>query len=227
MAYPYPSSFTAVEPDAFNPPAWWTFTRDDGSTNVCAATGAAVVRHARAALGLPSVAVWDDAMQAALLAHAQQFAASQPGWDAVLADLRDGQSQRKVTRIALALALWFAYYQPNGLRLDAIGVPDTTVFPAWSVPLQEGPGGDTIVCFDPSRDPSPATLSQAQLDAAAAQSGAGLRLHAGESLPSPSPVVPPGPAGLTTTQTVLAVGGILLAAGVIYALASKQPKARR
>lgn len=220
MAYPSRPDFTASAPDAFNPPAWWAFRRDDGSLNVCATTGAAVVRRARQVLGLSSDPIWDSTLQSALLAQAQQFDRAQPGagWSTIVS----GLAGNTVSSVALQFAIWLAYYQPNGLRLDAIGIQSNAVLPSFGVRLPTS-GDDALTCFDPQRDPSPDSLAtQADLQAAQGESSAGIRLHPGESLPSPT-VVPPGPSGLSTAA-LIGIG--VVAIGAIAAVAYSNRKAR-
>lgn len=204
MSYPSTSDFTAPSTDAFNPPAWWTYTRSDGSLNVCETTGAAALRRIRGVLGLSSDPIWDASVQAALLAQAQNFASSQPsaGWTAIASAL----SQNSVSTLAMQFAIWLAYYQANGMRLDAVGIPPGSVLPTFGIRVADS-GGDALTCFDPQQDPAPGVLSQTELNAAQNQSSYGIRLHPGESPPAPTPPVPPGPAGLSTGAIV----GILVA----------------
>lgn len=226
MAYPALPDFTVAGPDAFDLPAWWTYTRDDGTVNVCASTGAAVVRRARSALGLPAVPVWDGELQAALAARAGVLDASQPGagWGALRAALA---GQTAVDPTALRLALWLGYYAPQGLRLDAVGLAPGAALPAWGARLPEGPGGDTFVCWDPSRDPDPA--AEPDFAGAVAASAAGLRLHPGESLPTSSVAPLAGPGGLSG-GALLALAGAAVVAVVLAAWGSRPaapPPSRR
>jgi hypothetical protein len=126
--------------------------------------------------------------------------------------------------LSLRFAIWVAYYQTNGLRLDAVGIPDGTMLPPWGQTLSDG--SDMMVCFDPSRDPTPNVLSQSQLDQAAAQSTYGIRLHSGESLPASTPPVPPGPSGLSTAQIVV-IGGIVLIAVGALVMSNRTESTRR
>lgn len=232
MAYPSPSDFTAAEPDAFDPPAWWTYTRDDGSQNVCAATGAAVVQQIRRAAGADASSTWDDTLQGTLVTRARSIASAQQGanWGPLIAALQNDADTRSVSDTSLRFGIWVGFYQSEGLRLDAVGIPGGTTPPAWGRPLPEGPGGGSVVCFDPSRDPNPGVLSDAQLSDAVGQSTSGVRLHPGESLPGPASPVPPGPSGISNL-TLLGIGVAAIAAvGVVVAMnaqASRRSSARR
>jgi len=220
--YPSPPDFSTTGPDASTPPAWWSYTRDDGSVNVCETTGAAVVRRLRGALGLADGTAWDADVQAGLTSHAQVYQTAQPGsgWDALVAALQADASAQTVGALSLQFGLWTAYYQANGLRLDAIAIPGTAVLPPWGVPIPVGPAGDAFACFDPNRDPNPFGQQAAALSSAEDQSSAGVRLHSGESLPAPAPPVPPGPAGLSTPW-LIAIGVAVVAVVAVVAYANR------
>jgi len=196
------------------PNGWWSYTRPDGTLNVCVADGSAILRRARNALGLSPTPVWDADLQSALITRVQLFANAQPsaGWQPFLNELQNGLTSQSVTPNAMKFAVWMGYYQPNGLRLDAINLDSNAVLPPWGVTLQDGPAGDAMACYDPNRDQSiyeltPQTWSQAQTD-----SSLGIRLHPGEQAPSPvAPIPPPGPSGLPTWALVV-IGAIALVA---------------
>jgi hypothetical protein len=222
MSFPQLPNFTIAGPDEFNPPAWWSYTRDDGSVNICATTGGSFIRRIRGAFGL-SGAAWDNDLQTALLNRARQFQASQPtaGWQTLVADLEQSLRTATVTPLALRFAIWTSYYQASGLRLDAIDVPEGTVLPRWGVQVPAS-RSDTLVCFDPSHDPNPVVLGRNDFQTAAQQSSTGIRLHPGESLPSSAPAVPEGPGGLSTGALV--VMGLLTVGAVVFVSSTQAKK---
>lgn len=219
MSYPQAPDFTSAGPDVLNPPAWWIYTRDDGSTNVCETTGAAAVRRARAALGLSNIATWDADLQNALIAKAQTLASAQSAsaWAPLISNLQTGLSQQQVSTTATQFAIWVAYYQPNGLRLDAISVDASSLLPGFGVTLPDGPQGDVLVCLDPAKDVQPGQYSASDLATVQSQSIDGIRLHPGELLPAPQGPVPPGVGGIdNTTLIVIGVALIAVTAVVVY-----------
>lgn len=219
--YPSTPDFTVPGPDAMDPNGWWTYTRPDGSVNVCAADGSTVLQQARTVLGLAATPAWDDSLQSALITKAQLFNSSQPnaGWGPFITELQNGQAQQTVTANAFKFAVWFAYYQANGLRLDAINIPTSAVLPQYGIAVQSGPAAGEMACWDPNRDQAVYTLQQSDFSAAQQASSAGIRLHAGEALPTPSvPVPPPGPSGLPTWAIV----GIGIAVIALVAVAVVQ-----
>lgn len=214
--YPSAPNFATPGPDASDPNGWWSYTREDGSLNVCVADGAAVLRRARVALNLSDSPVWDSDLQAALATRAQLFNNAQPGagWASFVAELQNGLSSQTPTPNAMKFAIWLGYYQPNGLRLDAINLDGNATLPQWGVPVQDGAAGDMMACFDPNRDAEVYTLNQNDLAAAEQASTSGVRLHSGESLPVPSaPLPPPGPSGLPTwALVIIGLGAVALIA---------------
>lgn len=212
--YPSPPNFSVPGPDASDPNGWWGYTRQDGTLNICAADGAAVLRRARGALLLSGTPVWDADLQAALVTRAQLLSNAQPsaGWQQLIAELQSGLSQQQPSPNAMKFVIWVGYYQANGLRLDAISLDGAAVLPQWGAVVQDGPAGDAMACFDPNRDaPVYSEFSAAQQD-----SSAGIRLHAGESLPSPvAPVPPPGPSGLPAWALLLIGAAVIGAVGVV------------
>jgi hypothetical protein len=218
--YPSAPDFVNPGPDAMDPNGWWTYTRTDGSINVCAADGSTVVQQAQAVLGIPATATWDNTLQSALIAKAQSFNAAQPnaGWGSFITELQNGQAQQTVTPNAMKFVIWLAYYQANGLRLDAINILSNAALPPYGTSLVSGPASGEMACWDPNRDQAIYTLQQSDFAAAQQASSAGIRLHAGETLPAPSlPVPPPGPSGLPTWALVLiGVAAIALVGWVVF-----------
>ncbi len=227
MAYPLAPDFTSAGPDVLNPPAWWTYTRNDGSLNVCETTGAAAVRRIRAALGLSAIPVWDADLQNALIARAQSLSSSLPssGWAPLIADIQAGLAQQRPSTITMQFGVWIAYYQPNNLRLDAIAVDSTSRMPSFGATLPDGPQGDVLVCLDPNRDPLPGQYSQGDLANAQGQSSYGIRLHDGESLPVGTAPLPPGPSGLST-NALIAIGAVVLAGTAIVVILNSSYSAK-
>lgn len=223
MSYPSPPDFAAVGPDEYNPPAWWSYTREDGSVNVCATTGGTLLRLLRTRVGLPGAA-WDDSLATILSGRARQLAAQFPSqnWAPVIAALDASRAARQVTPAALGFAIWTAIYQPSGLRFDALQIPAGARMPPWNTTLSDGPGaGAGPYCFDPAREGAP--LSVSALQTARAESLSGVRLHPGESLPVPVAPVPPGPAGLSTGMVVALVAGVIGIGVLALAASSGRP----
>lgn len=218
MSYPLSPDFTSAGPDVLNPPAWWGYTREDGTLNICETTGAAVVRRIRASLGLSNIAVWDTDLQNALIAKAQTFAASQPSsnWQPLIDDLNNGLAQQQPSKIATQFGIWLAYYQSNGLRLDAISIDNSVRLSAFGATIPDGPQGDVLVCLDPNRDVPVGNYNQNDLTSAEQQSSAGIRLHAGESMPVPQAPTPPS-TGIPTPWLIgIGVGVLAVTAIVVY-----------
>ncbi len=216
--YPNAPDFSIGPPDANSTyllPAWWQYTRDDGSINVCETTGSTAINHARLALGLSANATWDNDLQNALINQATTLSSTQAGdWTSLIADLQNALNTQVVSQNSLIFALWLAYYQPYQLRLDVIYVPPTAVMPTWGIAVPLNPGGDLFACWNANRDQIP--NDQASYNVAAPESVEGIRLLPGESPPAPQSPVPPGPAGLSTPWLIaigiLAVGSVALIA---------------
>lgn len=200
------SNFAGGGPDD----AFWIYTRDDGSQNVCATSALQVLHDVNAALGL-SESAWDTALITALRRQAYTLAAqsdADPAWNAVAARL--GAQPPQATRLDVLFALWLAYYEPHGLRFDALSLPASTTLPAIDTPV----AGllSPIACFDPHRDPNPAN-SAADRSVAVSQSTNGIRLHPGESLPT----YDNGPHGYVgPSNNALVIGGALVVGVGLY-----------
>ncbi len=196
-------------------PAWWQYTMDDGSIDVCETTGSSVIDHARTALSLSANETWDNDLQNALITQATTLSASQSGdWTDLISDLQNALNTQVVSQNSLIFAIWIAYYQANGLRLDVLYVPPGAVMPTWGVAVPLNPGGDLFACWNVNRDPQP--QDQASYAIAAPQSTDGVRLLAGQSPPAAQTPVPPGPSGLSTPWLIgigiLVVGSVALIA---------------
>lgn len=156
MGYPNPSSF--ISPDPFS--AWW-FYSVGGVQNVCESTGAAIVRRARQALGLPASLAWDQQ----LVDRLRAVDAGDP----------------------MRTAIWVAYYREQGATrpIGGISIPSGAALPSMSgsVPDDRGAYGGRLVCFIPASDPPPESLASAALQTAFAQSATGLRIGPGHPEP--------------------------------------------
>lgn len=200
------ASFASDEPDG----AFWLYTRDDRVVNACSTSALSVVLDARAALGLAPLAAWDTALLGAMRSRAIELSGPTMAW-ARLADALAREGDR-VSRLAVVLAIYFAYYEPNGMRLDAIALPDAADLPRLGATIGGEP--EPIVCWDPARDPDP-SRADADRGAAVAETQFGVRVHAGESPPAHggplgSPYRGPSDAGVWI--------GIAVAAAVAFIL---------
>lgn len=200
------ASFASADPDG----AFWLYTRDDRTVNACSTSAASLILAVRAALGLAPLAAWDSTVLAALRTWVADQASVVPAWVPVRDQL--ARSGDVVSRLAVLLAIYLAYYAPSGMRFDAIAVPDSAEMPRLGAPI----GGDVqpVVCWDPSRDPDP---SRADVDrgAAVAQTQAGVRIHPGESLPTHGGPTGSPFAGPSDTGVMI---GIALAIGLAILL---------
>ncbi len=216
MAYPLQSNFTSASLDD----AWWSYTRDNGTTNICSTTGAAILRRLRQG---PPVA-WDDTLQSALMAQAAALSLQQgAGWNQVISQLTSDQASRTVSRLAMTFAIYLAYYRNSNLRLDAIGIPSDAILPQWGVVVADrdqnsNPGiTDDLVCFDPNSDSNPLGLTPSDIANVQSQSSSGIRLHPGESLPTVAPP-PPNLSGVNNwVLGLLAVGVVGIVGYFVYA----------
>ena len=202
------SSARSGEPYGF----FWTYT-EAGVTHICATQGGAFIRRLRAALGLPDNDVWDASVQNALIAQAQQAAATDPRWAPIVTALQYDLGVQILRPVSVQLGLYVTYYRPAGKRFDLIGLDPTTVLPAWGFPpastdLVGFPGhtGAEMICFVPNLDaPPPPPASQIPDLFAASQTG----VRAGRST-APSPEIVRGISNE-------AGGLILLGLGVVFA----------
>src|SRR5579859_1933807 len=94
--------------------AWWRYTRNDGTVNVCSTTGARFVSDLRSALGIGGSAIWDDALQHALVNFADGMNTQQPGtgWDSVRDSVAQDLGQSPST-LSVRLGIFAAYYAPH------------------------------------------------------------------------------------------------------------------
>jgi hypothetical protein len=193
--------------------AFWFVARPDGSTHVCQASAAQVAHDVRAALGLdPTLLRWDVP---ALRARVARLAAEEPAWRPIAARL--GGLGPAASRLDVLAGLWLAYYQPHGLRFDALSLPATTATPP-DAPLDGVLDG--VACYDPRRDPDPALSAYDRADAAR-ESTYGIRVRSGETPPSVAPSLFGGYAGPSDTVVLV---GLALAAGAALWLWSTAPK---
>lgn len=188
MTYPQQASFTSGTPLS----AWW-FVAFGGIRNVCTSTGAAIVRRARQALGLPVSLAWDQRLVDALRV------------------LRPGISN---PADLMQTAIWVAYYRENNRPWTAISFGPSSVFPVIgaSVANDGGVYGGRLVCFDQATDVPPELMSSADLQTAFSQSTTGLRLGPGRPEPQYDVTVTrPASAGLgavgITAIAIVLVGG--------------------
>lgn len=194
------------------PYSWyWSYT-ENGIHHVCATQGGAWIRRLRTTLGLSASDIWDAELQAALIAQAQQSAASDSRWTPIVTALQYDLSTQIVSPLSARLGLYIAYYRPSGKRFDLIGIANNAVLPAWGIPSEpfdptgfEGHTQDEFVCFVPGVDPPP-PLSRADTSAAVLASQQGVR--AGRSSAAPPEIVH----GVSTE-----VGGlVLLGLGIVF-----------
>jgi len=188
------SNFRSNEMDA----AWWEYVLPSGRRQICATNGATIVARLASALGVssgPAGLEWGDALQSALLRSVSARQGAE--WNSLKQEIRQDLADNALSTYSVTYALFILYYEPNGLRLDAIRVPLDAVLPAYGsggMPSVDPRPG--LVCYDPAVDVSPEAQSDAARDVIKQQSRYGIRLHAGESLPA-QPVVGGGPVGLT------------------------------
>lgn len=205
MGYPAPANFDSAQDYA----GWWQFARADGVPTVCATTGATLVSRARTALGL-GPGVWDDGFQSQLIARARAYQSQDPSWRPVVGALQADAQAKRVSKTSLVLAIWLAWYQPVGLRLDAISVPDNFVAPSWGRALSAS--GASLICWDPTSQPGPEILNSSERAVAEQQSTQGIR-----STTSINPVTPPpGPSGAPNAAVWVAVGALLLVTAIAF-----------
>lgn len=218
--YPARSDFSSFEPLS----AWWTYAGPDGQ-QVCAATGASVVAAARNILGLSGDARWDADLQDNLVENARRIAAAypQPAWPAVLNALDADKANSTVGPVSLMVAIWLAYYQPCGLRLDGLRLPDNPVLPSWGMILTGA--NDGPLCYRPARDSEPGILSDAQRAAARDATHCGIRQDPGAPPPTPTQQPTPPASGVSVPVALAAAAAIALVA--YFALGQAKPAGRR
>lgn len=213
MPFPAAPNFRSGQLDD----AWWRYTRNDGSVNVCMTTGSAFMTALRSALGLSPSLTWDDTLQHALVNFADQQNTQMPstGWDSVRDEVAQDLGQNP-SLLSVQLGIFAAYYAPHGERFDAINLLASAVLPLYNAPVAayaDGGLSDQLVCFDPNTDPNPTVQSASDRATAQSNSTYGVRLAPGESPPEPISV-PAGPPGLDLFG--LAIAGVVFV-GVIYA----------
>lgn len=179
--------------------AFWLYTRDDGVVNACSTNAAGLALAVRAALGLAQLPAWDSSLVAALRARAAELAVNVPAWTDVRDRLATGTG---VSRLAVLFAIYLAYYEPNGMRFDAIALPDSADMPTLGASIGGEP--QAVACWNPTREPDP-SRADADRDGVATQSVYGIRLHPGDAAPvrhdNGSPY-----AGPSDTAVMLGVG---------------------
>ena len=171
---------------------FWSYT-EAGVHFICATSGGAFVNRLRSTLGLPASDVWDNDVQNALIAQAQQFAASDSRWAATVAALQRDLAAQIPSLWSAQFGLYLTYYRPSGRRFDLIGLDRTTVLPVWNTsPAPFDPvewpdhTPDELVCFVPNAD-RPPPLSRSETPAAVSESQTGVR--AGRSTAPPPEIV--------------------------------------
>lgn len=201
------SNFATSEPDG----AFWVYQRDDGSRHVCATNAAGLLAATAAALGVDSGA-WTADTLTALRGQVTALADADPSWNDVAARLVGLGSA--VSRLDLIVAIYLAYYRPNGLRFDAISLPADVTAPV----LGQSPGGtpQPLACFVPGRDVDPASGSQDVSFRAdvAERSSYGVRLQPGEAAPRYETTGRTGYVGPSNTALLVGIG--IAGAAAIY-----------
>lgn len=191
-------------------PYSWFWSYSEGGVNyICATQGGAWVLRLRAVLNLTPSDVWDDALQAALIAQAQGLG---PAWAPIVALLTNDLTNRTVSPQSVKFGLYLAYYRHAGKRADTIGISPNAVLPAWGVsPAPFDPAGwgahnqEEIVCFVPGVDPPP-PLSMAETVVAVRDSQDGVRAGRGT----------PGGTGLIHGPGAGVNGWLLFALGLLF-----------
>ncbi len=201
--FPLPPDFTRSDPnESFE--AWWLYAPPAGLSQVCATSAASLIAAVRMRVGLPPSGGWDNALLRALSGRVESLSGRGGDWSglqtAVGMDARApaGQSLHRET---LIFAIWLAFYESSGRRLDAISLPEGVVLPRVGLDVQ-GPS-QQLACWESGATPAQ-QMSATQL--------AALRRATALALAQPAPTDSPPVYDIGISP--IAVAGIVIGIGL-------------
>jgi len=217
--YPSAPNFTSNDPYS----VWWAFNRTSGQ-DICTINALGWVTAVRSSLGIVAAPVWDATLAAALLNAATVMQTEQPGvgWEAFVERLQSDVTAQSVSEAAVRFATWFAFYRPNRLRFDAMRPMTSAVLPTWGMTFRapttrrsDGEEGDRLVCYRPSTETVPSSLSASERRDAESASSIGVRVRPGESTDQAPEEIDLGPTSIPPWALGLGAA-LVIVAGALF-----------